>query len=824
MKKILSLLLGACTMFTACTDTETIDVPGGSNLSLNVQTAAIESRGLIESATLPDGHSIGLTLVDEGGTKYDNISYNNIKATASTGKTPQTWGLQSDILLSATQGTLYGYYPYNADVTDLSAVPVETTSQTDYMYATPVEGLNDGNAEAAVTMNHALAAIRLNIVRGTYSGTGAVTAVTVNGSNIATNGTLNALTGALTALTDTETDIIDNGTFTLSNGGQTKDIIFVPAGTSGTPSFKVTLDDKEYIATGAETTFQQGYVYKYTLTINNKEISLSDVNVDNWGYNESGNPVINAGYKVTIAGNTEGIAFSNKVNDDGSVTITAVPNYVLPALKVLAEAVCSTGATCTQIVNELGGRTITLSNITSDITLSFDNKLVYKNGVYAVSSTGSLIDYNSADASALGVALVAGEHKFMIAKADATNDGSNYNLYWGYNLYMKDVAGVVTNSKVDGTNDDGWLPKPDGTFYTTPHLSSDFSIWTAGALAEFNGAANTAAIIAGYTEHAVSMDARDMCTVLNTFNAFDSFKDWYVPACGQLALMYLNKTEINAALAKIGGTSLKDNAFYWSSSENYCDQAWAVNFYTGGVFYLGKDDRWTQVRFVRDYNEGDFGTIDLTTAPNGVYAVAKNGKGVAVADAHESCIAVALITDNQRIMIEKDGETNIDIKKAAHEADGATDDFYGHFYWGSYGTDVAGITDISSSDAAKQDFNGKANTAAIIATLDTDSYTTYANMGTYCTKFNEMNGIYNDWYIPAAGQLYEIYINRNNISIALNNIGGNHFITGMDGFWSSSEESSDNAWYVAFFTDDVREKRKAENRGGLPVRFVRDIN
>ena len=219
------------------------------------------------------------------------------------------------------------------------------------------------------------------------------------------------------------------------------------------------------------------------------------------------------------------------------------------------------------------------------------------NGVYAISSTGSLIDYNSADASAIGVALVAGEHKFMIAKSDAT-DGTNTTLYWGKNFNQKDVAGVVNNSKSDGTNGSGYLPKSDGSYQSTPNLSGDFTTWTAGALAEFNGKANTAAIIAGYTEHAVSMDARDMCSVLNTFNASDNFKDWYVPACGQLALMYLNMTEINAALAKIGGTSLAAES-YWSSSEYFSNSAWFVNFSLGFVSYCSKG-LFCQVRFVRD--------------------------------------------------------------------------------------------------------------------------------------------------------------------------------------------------------------------------------
>ena len=89
-----------------------------------------------------------------------------------------------------------------------------------------------------------------------------------------------------------------------------------------------------------------------------------------------------------------------------------------------------------------------------------------------------------------------------------------------------------------------------------------------------------------------------MCTVLNTFNSFDSFKDWYVPALGQLALIYLNMTEINAALTKIGGTALAAEG-YWSSSEYSSNIAWSMNFNYGSVNNISKDFNF-RVRFIRD--------------------------------------------------------------------------------------------------------------------------------------------------------------------------------------------------------------------------------
>ena len=99
------------------------------------------------------------------------------------------------------------------------------------------------------------------------------------------------------------------------------------------------------------------------------------------------------------------------------------------------------------------------------------------------------------------------------------------------------------------------------------------------------------------------MDARDMCKVLQTFNAGtygnnQGFTDWYIPAEGQLALIYLNKTAINEALTAIGGTTFSAD-FYWSSSEYSSCDGWYVGFGNGRVDGGDKyNDR--RVRFVRD--------------------------------------------------------------------------------------------------------------------------------------------------------------------------------------------------------------------------------
>ena len=486
----------------------------GNQLQLSFGVNAPESRAIHKDATLPDNSPVGVKL--DGYADYANLVYKG----TTTGGT-QAWALtEGSVTLTDTKGTIYAYWPYSS-TTSIDAIDVDMTTadQTDWLYATPVTGICEDKAEAAVTMNHAAANINVTINKGTYLGSGAISNITVQSDGIALGGTFNAAqaTPDYTAFEDEGKPLSRDLSATT---GAATDIMVVPTGASAAITFTATIDGIQFAATSAAVKLAMGNSYQYTL-------NLSDIST-----------------------------------------------YM-----------------------EISGFSVKPWNSTTGGTLDLEEFVDTTPHVYAVSSTGLLIDYNSADATATGVALVAGEHKFMIAKSDAT-DGTNTKFYWAKNLYGKDVKGIVNNGKVYGGSSYGYLPKPDGTWHFSPYLSGDYTIWKTGALAEFNGAANTAAIIAGYTEHGVSMDARDMCSVLNTFNASDNFKDWYVPACGQLALMYLNMTEINAVLTKIGGTALADD-YYWSSSEYAFNPVWSILFQSGYISDARKDGDY-RVRFVRD--------------------------------------------------------------------------------------------------------------------------------------------------------------------------------------------------------------------------------
>ena len=226
--------------------------------------------------------------------------------------------------------------------------------------------------------------------------------------------------------------------------------------------------------------------------------------------------------------------------------------------------------------------------------------------VYAVTAEGEMIDYNTADESCIGVALhVTGkdfEQKFMIAKNDAT-DGINNTFYWGKKLYGVDIEDLSNFEKPysDHKMSNGNLSNG---------LRSDFTTWVGGSLSDFDGESNTSIIMDAYTKYNQTMESNDMCSMLNAFNTGTSiqnnenFDDWYIPACGQLALMYLAKDDINAALDKIGGTVIKSSR-YWSSTEgkqSVFPEAWSIHFNAGGVdsYNYSMKNNQNYVRFIRD--------------------------------------------------------------------------------------------------------------------------------------------------------------------------------------------------------------------------------
>ena len=294
-KVILSQLLCIGAVFTACTDDEVINQTDKAPLQVSVNTSlAKQSRAIVHGEWLPTGSTIGVSLFDTEGDDYDEQGYYNIQYKATGAEEDQVWSSMGVTpAVSANEAVLVAYHPYNDDEDlDIFALPVEIASQTDYMYSGPVTGVTNAAPKADIVLDHALTAIRVKLVLGDFTGDVSVSEIAVTSPALASSATLNAADGSLDNIAGQSDKFTLPVDFGLVAGGTDNDIMFVPdvAVASGVTTVSATIGGKKYTA-GIEfdEAYKQGYIYTYTLTLNNSGFAVTKVNVNPWepGTNDS---------------------------------------------------------------------------------------------------------------------------------------------------------------------------------------------------------------------------------------------------------------------------------------------------------------------------------------------------------------------------------------------------------------------------------------------------------------------------------------------------------------------------------------------------------
>ena len=344
-------------------------------LEISMSTAEL-TKGLIKDTKLPDGSSVGITIKDDYGV-YTGELFTNVKYTAELESGNQVWSSDSPVMLSSETGTAYAYYPYAEACTDISAISIRANStvQTDFMWGIPVSVSKD-NRKATLVMKHALAAVRITYVRGTYSGTGNVSKVSFGGNCIAVAGTLDATDGSISNLAGKGTMLTPPQiTTTLSSTLQEFELIVIPSGEKQ-GKIVITIDGKDYTLEFEDIDLRQGQITQFHLTVNDGELSLSDITVSEWTYADSKNTAIKVTDKVTLTGNLDDIAVYNSVVN-GVVTITAVPK-TKGTFKEVEPVSVNSNATLSQSIDvHTGTRTIKLTNITGNVTVTFYGTYCY---------------------------------------------------------------------------------------------------------------------------------------------------------------------------------------------------------------------------------------------------------------------------------------------------------------------------------------------------------------------------------------------------------------------------------------------------------------
>ena len=374
MKRLYVNILAFTTLLCSCSPAEVLlpQEPQAEQpvaLELSMSTAEL-TKGLIKDTRLPDGSSVGITIKDDYGV-YTGELFTNVKYTAQQDSGNQVWSSDSPVMLSSETGMAYAYYPYAEACTDITAISIRANStvQTDFMWGIPVSVSKD-NRKATLVMKHALAAVRITYVRGTYSGTGNVSKVSFGGNCIAVAGTLDATDGSISNLAGKGTMLTPPQiTTTLSSTLQEFELIVIPSGEKQ-GKIVITIDGKDYTLEFGDIDLRQGQITQFHLTVNDGELSLSDITVSEWTYADSKDTAIKVTDKVTLTGNLDDIAVYNSVVN-GVVTITAVPK-TKGTFKEVEPVSINSNATLSQSCDiHTGVRTIKLTNITGNVTVTF---------------------------------------------------------------------------------------------------------------------------------------------------------------------------------------------------------------------------------------------------------------------------------------------------------------------------------------------------------------------------------------------------------------------------------------------------------------------
>ena len=110
--------------------------------------------------------------------------------------------------------------------------------------------------------------------------------------------------------------------------------------------------------------------------------------------------------------------------------------------------------------------------------------------------------------------------------------------------------------------------------------------------------------------------------------------------------------------------------------------------------------------------------------------------------------------------------------------------------WGGT-TDIENLTNYSTANEAKSDFNGKNNTSIIVSIHTSLGLNSSNSAAIACNEYSVEGVNVGDWYLPALGELSYIFDNSSKVEASITSLG---WIFGTDYYWSSSEESGETAW------------------------------
>ncbi len=376
MNRNIRPILAAIIIFTAaCSPTDELPIATITDetaLSISVNTQP-PTKGMITERVLPDESELCIGIFNPDGSNYMGKNYGHLYFKAENGPGTQIWKPSGQVLLGESEGVLYAYYPYSMySGGDIRHIFVEADSYTqdDFMYAGPYTGLNMDNKHVDITLKHALAAIKLTTRRGSYEGAGAIRSIGLGGYCGGYQGYFDVTQGKFTEVS-TGGIIYPTTSFNLSDGPNEQYIMLIPTGEPGDLMIRMTIDEVYYTKTIPNFMIEQGKITNLNLSVDKGKLTINSVTLSEWSVTARGEATAMADYRVTLAGDQEGISIGTVIDDNGKVTITAVA-YISKEASVNPVTFEGT-ATFSQEVNENSGvRTIVIEDLESNVNVIFD--------------------------------------------------------------------------------------------------------------------------------------------------------------------------------------------------------------------------------------------------------------------------------------------------------------------------------------------------------------------------------------------------------------------------------------------------------------------
>lgn len=306
---ILIAALAAVVTLMSCTKSENEVCNDSKDAVLGVNPTfpdAPATRATISS--FPESSEIGLFVTTglDGNHYNDVLSNYNVKLTYSG----NSWSMSPAVYLSSNPATVFAYYPYNSSNNNRAGIPIEHTSQTDYLYGTHTPGqgvVNSDNATVNLTMKHALSLIQFRLNKENYTGPGVVTKIEIANKKrnvLYSEGIISIETGAFIGISERNTAaFIQNtsGLYTLQSAFPTTEyaylkVMVLPVRSLenvGDVAINFTIDGKVYCFEVPDgTAWNSGEKNTYTVTLAGSELKVGTVFITDWVNGMNGTAIL----------------------------------------------------------------------------------------------------------------------------------------------------------------------------------------------------------------------------------------------------------------------------------------------------------------------------------------------------------------------------------------------------------------------------------------------------------------------------------------------------------------------------------------------------